>query len=185
MRPGLRLVMTCLVAATLAACGGGQSTKLLVDSGGGASQAPGALAAADPQCRPLADSHSETVHSTLTFSGPCHFTESGAAKCVKRPGDFYVYLSHDLPSNGRFILTVNAEGYTGSGRYNKQTEIYLEISRGGDFYYWSVRHATVVIRESSAPQVDIENSKLPAQAGTPASGTELVDGTVACPALAQ
>jgi len=184
------LIVSMVVATALSGCGGNGSgrTSLLVSSADPSAHAVtgGNSAAADPRCTPsVPPASTEPLLSSMTIQGPCHLTETGNARCVKRPDDFYVYLSRDLPGDGRFILTVNVEGYHGSAKYGNGVgngaEIYIEVTRNGQFYYWTVRHAAVAVDESSPPHVDLETAHLPAQAGTPARGTETISGTVGCP----
>jgi hypothetical protein len=186
-----RVLIGCFSLMTMVSCssGGGGSTNLLVVTADPNAHSVAALAggAADPQCSPLPGQAKPKVSSHMTFEGPCHFTEESAARCVKRPDDFYVYLSHNLPGDGRFILTLNVETYKGPGSYglkegNGGAEVYLEVTRNGQFYYWTVRHASVSVDETP-PHVDLVAAHLPAQAGTPARGIETVAGTVACPTL--
>jgi hypothetical protein len=179
-----RLVILPVVAWALASCGGNSGTSLLVVTPDPPSSHSVAQAkAADPECRPMEQVAATAVHSDLHLSGPCAFTEKSVGRCVKRVDDFYVYLAHDLTGEGRFILTVNVENYHGPGEYKSGAEVYLEITRNNQFYYWSVRHTTVTVTEQSPPHVDIASASLPAQAGTPARGTQRVSGVVACPSL--
>jgi len=181
----LALTLLVVVAPLVAGCAGRSSTKLLVVTPDAAH--PGMASnvkAADPQCRSEGPGVQSTVQSSLVLTGPCSSTEKGLARCVKRIDDFYVYLAHDLPGQGRFILTVNVENYHGPGTYSTGgAELYLEVTRNGQFSYWSVRHAPVYVDESTPPHVHIDKALLAAQAGTPATGTEKLSGTVTCPSL--
>jgi hypothetical protein len=172
-----------VAAAALSACGGGdKATSLLVTTPHPHAKAsPSAVAAGDPKCTPLPETASATVQSSLELIGPCHFTDHAAAKCVERPGDYYVYVHHDLADDGEYVLTVNVEGYTAPGDY-KAGQVNVQITRHGQFYYWSTNAAKVTIA-GGAKQATVQLTDLSAQPGTPAQGTIRVSGNVACPEL--
>jgi hypothetical protein len=178
-----RVLLPCALAAALSACGGdSKPTSLLVTTPDShvASTATGGVGS-DPKCTPLPDSTSATVQSALELSGQCHFTDHAAAKCVERPGDYYVYVHHDLADEGEYVLTVNVEGYNAPGSY-KAGQVNLQITRHGLFYYWSTNSASVTIAEG-AKQATVASARLAAQPGTPAQGTIQVSGLAACPEL--
>jgi hypothetical protein len=175
-----RLIFVCAAMAALNACGGTSGAPLLVSTAPplGTEDSPPA-AAPNPQCLPLADPSPSSVRSDLAVTGSCHFTDHSAAKCVQRPGDYYVYIRHDLPADGQYVLTINVEGYKGAGTY-KGGQVNVQITRSGLFYYWSTFSAAVTIMDSLTT-ADVSKAALAAQAGTPARGTVNVSGHVSCP----
>ena len=178
-----RIIILGMAAVTFTACSSTSAAPLLVSTANPSSSGAAAAEAnaPDPQCTPLPDSSPSPVESAFTLSGACSFTDHTAAQCVVRPGDYYIYIHHDLPDDGQFVLTVNVESYSSPGSY-KNGQVYLQITRHNLFYYWSTNTATVTILDGQAAAA-VSKTTLAAQAGTPASGTIEASGRVACPAV--
>jgi hypothetical protein len=180
MRSAGRLVFICAAVVALTACSSGSAASpLLVSSANPHTSAD--PSAPDPKCTPFADSSPAPVQSDLTLTGSCHFTDHTAAKCVVRPGDYYVYIHHDLPDDGQYVLTMNVENYNNAGAY-KNAQVYLQITRHGLFYYWSTSIGAVTIA-TGATSASISSATLAAEPGTPARGSVRVSGDIACPGV--
>jgi hypothetical protein len=181
----LRVVCSLGLLWGLSGCGAGgdqPESSLLIDTPAAArSTLQTSDTSQNPHCTPDTASGGG-VTSRFRLSGPCDFTESAPARCVKRTDDYYVYVHQDLPDDGRFILTVNVESYKRPGVFQHGAQIYIEVTRHGTFYYWNVNSVTVTVKPGETELV-VDKVEVPAQAGTPAHGTITVEGTLRCPSV--
>jgi hypothetical protein len=175
-----RLPICVLSGLILVACSSSstQATDLLVvtpDPRIHAEVPSGELTALN--CEPTADKG--RAQSKLVLDGPCRFTVLSAIRCVHKTDDFYAYIKRELPNGGRMDTIINVEHYAGPGRYVKRAELYMQVDRNGALYGWQTWHATAEIA-SGERTITIEPAAVPAQAGTPARGTETIWGVATC-----
>ena len=172
-------VVSALAASLLTACGGGgKPSDLLVVTPNPKVHATAVAAALKMNCDVVAETAAKPG-TDLRFIGPCVFTESAQVQCVKRVDDFYAYINRDLPNNDRLAAFINVEKFKGPGTYTKNSVVSLQVVHDGQLYIWKQDAATLTV-DPGVHSVTVDAATLPASAGTPAAGKELVDGVATC-----
>jgi hypothetical protein len=117
----------------------------------------------------------------LLVSGACDLALAAPAICHAQEDDFYVVVERALSGGRIFHLYVNVERYHGTGDYRGLAQIHASVREGQALYRWTSFQGTVSLAgDEAARTVHISAATLPAEPGTPASGTILADGTLAC-----
>jgi hypothetical protein len=139
------------------------------------SRAPVPLRCSPPSAEPA----SAPSGSALTFSGMCNFTEASRVACSSQPDDFIFQFSRPTSDGPTIYFQLNVEFFKGPGRYMQNVQMLFEIPDNGTMYEWDTSSGSATI-DSGQRSGSISNVALPADPGTPSTGTITVSGSFAC-----
>lgn len=176
--PRLLLLCAGLAAAALSACGGASASNDLL------------VVTPDPHItpQPVTDSAfacpvkppTEGTVSDLDLAGPCAFQYLGAARCIHKTDDFYSNVQLPLGNGGSFNLNINLEHFSGSGTYQKKSQIVVQVKEpSGMIDFWTELNGTVTLAGDQS-SVTIPPTALPAALGSSVGGVETVRGVLTC-----
>ena len=85
----------------------------------------------------------------------------------------------NLTGGALLTLTLDIEQYRQPGTYTEGVQASFQVSDGGILYRWYAGGTTVTVAQNLS-SATLEAATLPADLGTPASGTETIGGSIAC-----
>jgi hypothetical protein len=171
-------VSACLLCVSLVACGSASGTqpKLLVITPNPSITAP-PLPRFNAPCDAPPESGKPRSH--VVFSGPCHFTETAAVRCIRQGDDFYIYIHRKFAHGWTFDANLNVEHYSGPDTYTNLTDVYIQLSKGESVDAWGQHQATATVTEGEHSLI-LQLTTAPGYAGTLQVEPELMSGTFVC-----